>query len=92
LRQVGIPISTPDLPLRDRATPTRRQRSGLGKDIMAVTARNAALALARKRFRVRVLEQAREFGEIGVGLQVAPNALWCSTRWASARRSSGRRC
>jgi 3-hydroxybenzoate 6-monooxygenase len=42
---------------------------------MAVTARNAALALARKRFRVRVLEQAREFGEIGVGLQVAPNAL-----------------
>jgi salicylate hydroxylase len=34
-----------------------------------------ALALARKQFRVLVLEQAREFGEIGVGLQVAPNAL-----------------
>jgi 2-polyprenyl-6-methoxyphenol hydroxylase-like FAD-dependent oxidoreductase len=34
-----------------------------------------ALALARKRFRVLVLEQAAEFGEIGVGLQVAPNAL-----------------
>ena len=34
-----------------------------------------ALALARKRFRVTVLEQARAFGEAGVGLQVAPNAL-----------------
>jgi salicylate hydroxylase len=34
-----------------------------------------ALALARKRFRSLVLEQAREFGEAGVGLQVAPNAL-----------------
>jgi len=34
-----------------------------------------ALALARKGFRVLVLEQAREFGEVGVGLHVAPNAL-----------------
>lgn len=34
----------------------------------------AALALARKRFRVLVLEQAREFGEIGAGIQLAPNA------------------
>ena len=34
-----------------------------------------ALALARRRFRSVVLEQAREFGEVGVGLQVAPNAL-----------------
>jgi 2-polyprenyl-6-methoxyphenol hydroxylase-like FAD-dependent oxidoreductase len=34
-----------------------------------------ALALARHGFRSRVLEQAREFGEVGVGLQVAPNAL-----------------
>ena len=34
-----------------------------------------ALALARKGFRSIVLEQAREFGEVGVGLQVAPNAL-----------------
>src|SRR3954469_23689864 len=34
----------------------------------------AALALARKRFRVTVLEQAREFGEIGAGIQLAPNA------------------
>jgi salicylate hydroxylase len=34
-----------------------------------------ALALARKGFRVLVLEQARQFGEVGVGLHVAPNAL-----------------
>lgn len=34
-----------------------------------------ALALARRGFRSVVLEQAREFGEVGVGLQVAPNAL-----------------
>jgi salicylate hydroxylase len=35
----------------------------------------AALALARRGFRSLVLQQAREFGEVGVGLQVAPNAL-----------------
>jgi salicylate hydroxylase len=34
-----------------------------------------ALALARQGFRSLVLEQAREFGEAGVGLQMAPNAL-----------------
>jgi salicylate hydroxylase len=34
-----------------------------------------ALALARRGFQSLVLEQAREFGEAGVGLQVAPNAL-----------------
>jgi 3-hydroxybenzoate 6-monooxygenase len=34
----------------------------------------AALALARKGFRVAVLEQAAEFGEIGAGIQLAPNA------------------
>lgn len=34
-----------------------------------------ALALARRGFGSVVLEQAREFGEVGVGLQVAPNAL-----------------
>ena len=33
-----------------------------------------ALALAIKCFRVRVLEQAQEFGEIGAGIQLAPNA------------------
>jgi salicylate hydroxylase len=35
----------------------------------------AALALAQKGFRSVVLEQLAEFGEAGVGLQVAPNAL-----------------
>src|SRR5688500_16030574 len=34
----------------------------------------AALALARKNFRSIVLEQAQQFGEIGAGIQLAPNA------------------
>src|SRR3954447_20092320 len=34
-----------------------------------------ALAFARQGFQSLVLEQAREFGEAGVGLQMAPNAL-----------------
>jgi 3-hydroxybenzoate 6-monooxygenase len=34
----------------------------------------AALALARRNFRVMVLEQAPQFGEIGAGIQLAPNA------------------
>ena len=34
----------------------------------------AALALAIKGFRVIVLEQAHEFGELGAGIQLAPNA------------------
>src|SRR6185312_5311213 len=34
----------------------------------------AALALARKGFRSIVLEQAPQFGEIGAGIQLAPNA------------------
>jgi salicylate hydroxylase len=34
----------------------------------------AALALARKGFRSVVLEQASQFGEIGAGIQIAPNA------------------
>jgi salicylate hydroxylase len=34
----------------------------------------AALALSRRKFRVVVLEQAQEFGEIGAGIQLAPNA------------------
>ncbi|MEO8836123.1 MAG: 3-hydroxybenzoate 6-monooxygenase [Caldimonas sp.] len=35
----------------------------------------AALALAQRGFRVRVLEQAAEIGEIGAGVQLAPNAF-----------------
>src|SRR6266568_4903542 len=34
----------------------------------------AALALARDRHRVRVLEKAAQFAELGAGLQLAPNA------------------
>ena len=34
---------------------------------------SAAFALARTGLRVRVLERAKEFGEVGAGLQIAPN-------------------
>jgi 3-hydroxybenzoate 6-monooxygenase len=34
-----------------------------------------ALALARKGFRVRLIEQAPEFGVIGYGIQLGPNAF-----------------
>src|SRR2546422_7833339 len=34
----------------------------------------AALALARKGFKSVVLEQAAQFGELGAGIQIAPNA------------------
>ncbi|MEO7241741.1 MAG: 3-hydroxybenzoate 6-monooxygenase [Variovorax sp.] len=36
---------------------------------------SAALALARRGFEVKVLEQASELGEIGAGLQVGPNGF-----------------
>src|SRR5712672_3765468 len=35
----------------------------------------AALALARRGFPVKVLEQAQELGEIGAGIQLGPNAF-----------------
>jgi salicylate hydroxylase len=34
---------------------------------------SAAFALARHGLRVRVLERARQFGEVGAGIQIAPN-------------------
>ena len=34
---------------------------------------SAAYALARKGLNVRVLERAKEFGEVGAGMQIAPN-------------------
>jgi 3-hydroxybenzoate 6-monooxygenase len=34
---------------------------------------SAAYALARKGFSIRVLERARQFGEVGAGIQIAPN-------------------
>jgi 3-hydroxybenzoate 6-monooxygenase len=41
----------------------------------------AALALARAGCSVRVLEQAAEFGEVGAGLQLAPNATRILRTW-----------
>jgi len=40
-----------------------------------------ALALARAGRRVRVLEQASRFGEVGAGLQMAPNATRILRSW-----------
>ncbi|WP_028927272.1 FAD-dependent monooxygenase [Pseudonocardia acaciae] len=40
-----------------------------------------ALALARPGLRVRVLEQAARFGEVGAGLQLAPNATRVLRGW-----------
>ena len=34
---------------------------------------SAALALTRQGLRTRVLERAKEFGEVGAGIQIAPN-------------------
>jgi 3-hydroxybenzoate 6-monooxygenase len=41
----------------------------------------SALALVRTGRRVRVLEQAAEFGEVGAGLQIAPNATRILRDW-----------
>ena len=41
----------------------------------------AAFALRRARHQVRVLEQAAEFGEVGAGLQLAPNATRVLREW-----------
>jgi 3-hydroxybenzoate 6-monooxygenase len=41
----------------------------------------SALALARAGFAVRVLEQQPEFGEVGAGLQMAPNATRILRSW-----------
>ena len=46
----------------------------------------AALALSRQGMAVCVLEQAAEFGEIGAGIQLAPNALRMLERLGIAER------
>jgi salicylate hydroxylase len=51
----------------------------------------AALALARRGFSVKVLEQAAEIGEIGAGVQLAPNAVR-RLRCARCRRAGARPC
>lgn len=40
-----------------------------------------ALALSQKGLRVRVLESAHEFGEVGAGLQIAPNCTRILDHW-----------
>ncbi|HJE59300.1 MAG TPA: FAD-dependent oxidoreductase, partial [Nocardiopsis listeri] len=40
-----------------------------------------ALALRRLGADVRILEQAPEFGEVGAGLQMSPNATRLLQRW-----------
>ena len=41
----------------------------------------AALALTRRGFRVKVMEQAPEIGEIGAGIQLGPNAFHAFFKW-----------
>ena len=40
-----------------------------------------ALALSRKGLKVKVLERASEFGEVGAGLQIAPNCTRILEQW-----------
>jgi 2-polyprenyl-6-methoxyphenol hydroxylase-like FAD-dependent oxidoreductase len=46
----------------------------------------AAFALRRAGHEVRVLEQAAEFGEVGAGLQLAPNATRVLAEWGLLER------
>ena len=50
----------------------------------------AALALARQGVRVRVLEQTPEIGEIGAGVQLAPNAFAAFDALGVGERARGR--
>ncbi len=50
----------------------------------------AALALAQRGFRVTVLEQAAEIGEIGAGVQLAPNAFAAFDALGVGERARGR--
>ena len=56
------------MPLRDPGNPILIAGGGIG-------GLAAALALARKGFPVKVLEQAKSLGEIGAGIQLGPNAF-----------------
>src|SRR5438552_7482732 len=40
-----------------------------------------ALALSRKGLRVRVLERAKQLGEVGAGMQIAPNCTRILDQW-----------
>ena len=50
----------------------------------------AALALARRGFFVKVLEQASELGEIGAGIQLGPNAFAAFDALGIGERARGR--
>jgi 3-hydroxybenzoate 6-monooxygenase len=50
----------------------------------------AALALAQRGFAVKVLEQAGEIGEIGAGVQLAPNAFAAFDALGVGERARGR--
>jgi len=50
----------------------------------------AALALARRGFAVKVLEQAAEIGEIGAGVQLAPNAFAAFDALGVGQQARGR--
>ncbi|MGZ3442726.1 MAG: 3-hydroxybenzoate 6-monooxygenase [Polyangia bacterium] len=50
----------------------------------------AALALAREGFRVEVLEQSAEIGEIGAGIQLGPNAFAAFDALGVGERARGR--
>jgi 3-hydroxybenzoate 6-monooxygenase len=50
----------------------------------------AALALAQRGFAVKVLEQASEIGEIGAGVQLAPNAFAAFDALGVGERARGR--
>ncbi|HEY3634892.1 MAG TPA: 3-hydroxybenzoate 6-monooxygenase [Caldimonas sp.] len=50
----------------------------------------AALVLAQRGFRVKVLEQAAELGELGAGVQLAPNAFAAFDALGVGRQARGR--
>ncbi|MCW5664733.1 MAG: 3-hydroxybenzoate 6-monooxygenase [Piscinibacter sp.] len=50
----------------------------------------AALALVRRGFRVKVLEQAPEIGEIGAGIQLGPNAFHAFDALGVGEKARGR--
>lgn len=52
----------------------------------------AALALVRQGFRVLVLEQADQIGEIGAGIQLGPNAFHAFDALGVGEKRAGARC